>query len=716
MNATVADGVLGTPVVRLEGPDKVRGAARYSAEYRLPGLVHAWIVQSPVARGTVREVRTDGDLPGVLAVLWHGNCPRLNPDPFADAELQVLQSPEIFYHGQVVAVVVARTPEQAREAARRLEVRIEQSSHDCVFSDDHPEIYVPDKVNPAYPTETAMGDFDGAFSQAAVTVDSTYRTPAEHNSPMEPHATIAEWTADGLVVYDSNQGPTAVADSLAGLFGLEADRVRVVTEHVGGGFGCKGSTRPNTVLAALCAKSVERPVKLVLPRQAMFSLVGYRTPTIQRVRLGADRDGRLTALSHDAVSQTSRIVEFAEQTAVCSRHMYGAAALRTGHRLLRLDVPSPRWMRAPGECPGMFALESAMDELAAASGIDPIELRARNDPGAEPETGVPFTSRGYVQCLREGAEQFGWAERDPRPGVCRDGDELCGTGVAGATYPVYVNPSSARATVEPDGTFRVEVAAADIGTGARTVLAQIAAESLGVGLERIDLRLGDSTLPRAPVAGGSAGTSSWGWGVSMACEQLRGKIEEVRDGAGSAPAASIAGLTAFADTSEVLKDRETRGKFAFGAHFADVRVDTATGHVRVVRLLGRYAVGRILNPRTARSQLLGGMTMGLGMALHEEGLLDPATGDYVNHDLAGYHVPSHADVERIDVGWIEEQDEQLNPTYSKGIGEIGIVGSASAIANAVWHATGIRFRSLPLRPDRVLEALERQELERASIR
>lgn len=276
---------------------------------------------------------------------------------------------------------------------------------------------------------------------------------------------------------------------------------------------------------------------------------------------------------------------------------------------------------------------------------------------------------------------------------------------------MYVFPCTARASAEPDGMFRVEVAAADIGTGARTVLAQIAAESLGVGLERVDLRLGDSTLPRAPVAGGSSGTSSWGWAVSLACEELRGKIERAGAAAGAAPGPGTQPLTAFADTSELLEDREKRGKFAFGAHFADVRVDTATGHVRVVRLLGWYAAGRILNPRTARSQFLGGMTMGLGMALHEEGVLDPATGDQVNHDLAGYHVPSHADVERIDVGWIEEQDDLLNPTHSKGIGEIGIVGMAAAIANAVWHATGIRFRTLPLRPDRVLEALERQDRE-----
>lgn len=699
-------GVLGTAVPRREGPEKVSGTARYAAEYRLPDLVHAWAVQAPVARGRVRDVPADQDLPGVLAVLWHGNCARLHPAP--DTELQVLQGPEISYRGQVVALVVAETPEQAREAAQRLRMDLEQEPHDSLLSADHPGLYTPEKVNPAFPSVTELGDLDEGFARAAFLVDATYQTPAEHNSPMEPHATIARWEGDELTVYDSNQGPSAVADALATLFGCEADQVRVVSDHVGGGFGGKGSARPNVVLAALAARAVDRPVKLALPRQAMFSMVGYRTPTIQRVRLGADREGRLTALAHDAIGQTSRIFEFAEQTAICSRHMYAAAARRTGHRIVRLDVPTPRWMRAPGECPGMFALESAMDELAAACGIDPIELRVRNEPEAEPESGVPFTSRNYLACLREGAARFGWDSRDPRPGVRRDGEQLCGTGVAGAMYPVNVMPSSARATLDPDGTFRVEVGAADIGTGARTVLAQIAADALGVGLDRVDLRLGDSSLPHASVAGGSSGTSSWGWAVSMACGELRRKIEDLR-----AEPAGQAGLSAYADTSQILEDRETEGRHAFGAHFADVRVDTTTGHVRVVRLLGWYAAGRILNPRTARSQFLGGMTMGLGMALHEEGLLDPATGDYVNHDLAGYHIPTNADVEELDVGWVDEHDEQLNPTRSKGIGEIGIVGTAAAVANAVWHATGIRFRSLPLRPDRVLQALEERDRARA---
>jgi xanthine dehydrogenase YagR molybdenum-binding subunit len=420
----------------------------------------------------------------------------------------------------------------------------------------------------------------------------------------------------------------------------------------------------------------------------MFSLVGHRTPTIQRIRLGADRDGTLTAIDHQAISQTSRLYEFAEQTAVATRHMYAAPNRRTGHRLARLDMPTPRWMRAPGEAPGMLALECALDELAEQLGIDPVELRIRNEPAAEPESGTAFTSRHYVECLRAGADRFGWTDRDPRPRRRRDGDWWIGTGVAGATYPTMAQPSTARARAVDDGTFEVAIAATDLGTGARTILTQIAADALGVPVERVRIRIGDSTLPKASVAGGSSGSASWGWAVTGACRELR---------------ASGRSETTF-DSSEQVRQQEKEGRHAFGAHFAEVRVDDVTGEVRVSRLFGMYAAGRILNPRTARSQFLGGMIMGMGMALHEEGVLDPAMGEWVNHDLAEYHIPVHADVEEIDAAWLDEQDDQINPMGSKGVGEIGIVGSPAAIVNAVWHATGVRVRDLPVRLDKLLTA------------
>jgi xanthine dehydrogenase YagR molybdenum-binding subunit len=506
---------------------------------------------------------------------------------------------------------------------------------------------------------------------------------------MEPHATTALWEGDDLVLYDSNQHPSGVAGAVGAVFGLPAGRVHVISEHVGGGFGSKGTARPNAVLAAMAARVVGRPVKLALPRQAMFSMVGYRTPTLQRIRLGAQRDGTLTAIEHDAVEQTSRLFEFAEQTTVVTRHMYAAPNRRTSHRLVRLDMPTPRWMRAPGEAPGMVGLECAMDELAVELGMDPIELRVRNEPRAEPESGVPFSSRHYVDCLREGARRFGWDGRDPRPRNRREGNWLIGTGVAGAIYPTMAQPSIARVRRTPEGTAEVAIAAVDIGTGARTILTQIAADELGLPVERVHLRIGDSTLPKASVAGGSSGSASWGWAITGACRELResGKDE------------------ATFDSGDLVQQQEKEGKHAFGAHFAEVRVDVDTGEVRVSRLFGMYAVGRILNPRTARSQFIGGMTMGMGMALHEEGVLDPAMGEWVNHDLAEYHIPAHADVEWIDAAWIDEHDEQVNPMGSKGIGEIGIVGSPAAIVNAVYHATGVRVRSLPVRLDKILPHL-----------
>jgi xanthine dehydrogenase YagR molybdenum-binding subunit len=682
MTATVP-GAVGAPLARLEGPDKVTGAARYAAEYPQDDVAYGWIVHAPVPRGRLDAVLAD-PAAGALAVLWHGNAPRL--EPADDPELDVLQSDRISYRGQPVALVVADTLEAARRAAQVVQLDITGEAHDALLRADHPDLYTPEKVNPAFPATTEQGDVDGALRDAPVTVDVTYRTPALHNNAMEPHATIARWDGDDLVLFDSNQHPSGIAAAVGAVFGLPPERVHVVTEHVGGGFGSKGSARPNAVLAALAARVVGRPVKVVLPRQAMFSLVGYRTPTIQRIRLGAGRDGVLTAIEHVATEQTSRLYEFAEQTTVATRHMYAAPNRRTGHRLVRLDMPTPRWMRAPGEAPGMAGLECAIDELAEKLGLDPIELRVRNEPAVEPESGTPFTSRHYVQCLREGAERFGWADRDPRPRQRREGDWWIGTGVAGAIYPTMAQPSAARARSLGDGSFEVSIAAADIGTGARTILTQIAADALGVPVERVRIRIGDSTLPKASVAGGSSGSASWGWAVTGACRQLRDSGDD----------------EVVFDSTEQVEQQEKDGRHAFGAHFAEVRVDAVTGEVRVSRLFGMYAAGRILNPRTARSQFLGGMIMGMGMALHEEGVLDPAMGQWVNHDLAEYHIPSHADVESIDAAWIDEQDEQINPMGSKGIGEIGIVGSPAAIVNAVWHATGIRVRDLPVRLDKLL--------------
>ena len=681
---------------RVDGPDKVTGRARYAFEHPADGAAYVWAVPSVIARGTIRSVDASQAraLPGVLAVMTPDNAPRLPGT--GDPELALFQTRAVAYRGQFVAAVVAGTLETAREAAGRVVIDYEQAAHDVTLTASHPGLYKPAFVNPRYETDTATGDFDGAFAAAAVRVDATYRTPAEHNHPMEPHATVAAWHGGTLTVHDATQGPSRAAGQIAAVFGLEPGQVRVIAEHVGGGFGAKGMPRANVILAAMAARVTGRPVKCAVTRPQMFAVTGHRAPSIQRVRLGAGPDGRLTALCHDVIDQTSTLKEFTEQSAVATRHMYAAPHRRTTHRVVRLDVPTPSWMRAPGECPGMFALESAMDELAAACGIDPVELRLRNEPPVHPETGQPFSSRHLAACLREGAARFGWAGRDPAPGVRREGRWLTGTGVAASTYPARAMPSQARVTVSQAGRYRVSIAAADIGTGARTALLAVAAGALGVPAAAIDLRIGDSALPPAMIAGGSMGTASWTWAVIKACGELR---EAVRARDGAVPPG---GLTAYADTAADIGALPAHARYAFGAQFAEVRVDADTGEVRVPRLLGVFAAGRIVSPAQARSQLIGGMTMGLSMALHEESAMDPQFGDYPNHDLAGYHIAAHADVQDIDATWIDEEEPELGPAGAKGIGEVGIVGTAAAIAGAVYHATGTRVRDLPIRLDKLL--------------
>lgn len=681
---------IGRPMARTEGPDKITGRALYAYEYDVDDVTYAWIVPASIVRGRVRDLDDSAarEHEGVIDVIWHRTAEKLGVGD--DAELSVLQDDQVHYHGQAVALVVADTAEAAREAAALVRVVYDVEPHHSALRADDPALYAPDQLNAGFTTDTEDGDVDAAFASAAHAVDRVYSTPALHNSPMEPHATIARWDDGRLTVWDSNQAPSGVAASLATAFGLESDDVHVVTQHVGGGFGSKGSARPNVVLAALAARATNRAVKLAVTRQMMFSLVGYRTPTIQHVRLAADVDGRLLAIEHATVEQSSTIVEFAEQTGESTRHMYAAPARRVTHRLARLDMPSPRWMRAPGEAPGMFAVESAIDELAVVAGVDPIELRIRNEPDVDPASGDLFSSRQFVGCLREGAQRFGWTGRTSG---LRNGT-LVGHGVAGATYPVNVMPSSARVSVDDDGRYSVEIAAADIGQGARTVLRQIAADALGVDVDVVTVHLGDSTLPTASVAGGSAGTSSWGWAITDAARDLRGRL-------GRTDGVPAGGLSVEFDTTELLAERVTRPRHAFGAQFVEVHVDPVTAEVRVERALGVFAVGRIMNSRLARSQLLGGMTMGLSMGLMEGGVLDERFGQWMNHDLAEYHVATNADIRSIEAHWLDEDDDDLNPMGGKGIGEIGIVGIAAAVTNAVFDATGVRIRDLPVRVDKL---------------
>ncbi len=685
---------IGAPLERIEGRLKVRGAARYAYEQNFEDSAYLHPVQATIARGTIASMNTSAAeaAEGVIAVFTHKNAPQLADTD--DHELAILQSGRVAFRGQIIGGVVAETAEIARHAASLVEVAYDVKSHDSKLRGDSAELHEPSH-EPDSPTEINISNVELAMSTAAVAVDHTYTTPMEHNNPMEPHTSVAIWAGDAdpvLTLYDSTQGAHVVRTTLAPILGLEPDQIRVVAPYVGGAFGSKGLPHAHNILAAMAAQlSDGRPVKLALTRQQMFSLAGYRTPTIQRIRLGADSDGRLSALGHDSIEQTSTIKEFAEGSSMVSRMMYAAPNRHTSQLLATLDVPVPSWMRAPGECPGTAALEMAMDELAVACDIDPVELRIRNDPEADPDTGKPWSSRHLVECLRLGAERFGWDQRGV-PGGSRDGDWQVGLGVASATYPGLTTPGS-QVCIEylGDAGYAVRIGAVDIGTGTWTALTQIAADQMGCHVGNIRLEIGDTNLPNASVEGGSSGIASWGSTIVAAAREFQ-KQHGAKPERGAQVQVEM----------PVNHDAECFAVHSFGAHFAEVRINVDTGEIRVPRMLGVFSAGRIINARTARSQFIGGMTMGLSMALHEESIMDHRFGHVVNHDFAEYHIAANADVPDVEAIWLDEEDEHANPLGAKGIGEIGIVGAPAAIVNAAYNATGIRVRDLPLTADKFL--------------
>lgn len=685
---------MGTTLDRVDGREKVTGLAAYAAEHDTDldrSALHGWLVTSTTAKGRVVRVDATEALthPGAVAVLDHTNAPRLADTE--DRELAVLQDDRIGFRGQIVALVLAESLEAAREAARLVRVHHEEEPASVVL--DGADLYAPDAVNAGFETDTDHGDFETAWAESPVQVEGTYTTPHEHNNPMEPHAATALWRDGTLTMWDSTQAVHGVAAALAPMLGIEQDRVRVLAPYVGGGFGSKGLPHAPEMAAALAARWADgRPVKLAVTRQQMFALTGYRTTTESRIRIGAEPDGRIVALEHAAVSQSAAVKEFAEQTAAPARMMYAGDNRRTSHRVAALDVAVPSWMRAPGEMPGMFALEVAMDELAQATGVDPIEVRERNEPEVDPETGNPFNNRRLVECLHRGAELFDWAGRPAEPRATLDGDWWVGTGVASATYPSSFFPgNTARVVALPEGRYAVSIGAVDIGTGARTVLTQIAADTLGIDTADVDLAIGDTGLPMATVAGGSSGTNSWGTAIIQTAQQFRADH-------GEHPDPGVETTT----TADSYPDTEGYALHSFGAVFAETRVHRLTGEIRVPRLLGVYSVGRVINPMTARSQFLGALTMGLSAALFEESYQDPRFGHVVTQDLASYHVASHADVHDLRAEWLDDVDELSTPMGSRGIGEIGIVGTAAAIVNALHHATGVRVRDLPATCDVLL--------------
>jgi xanthine dehydrogenase YagR molybdenum-binding subunit len=699
---TTIDRVLGAGIDRIDGPAKVRGTAPYAYEHHGSDeeVTHLAAVQSTVNHGRITRIDASAAeaLPGVVAVLTHENALRLSGDLASD--LGVLQTPEVHYQGAVVAAVIAETAEVAKDAVGAVVVEYAAQPPDVRLAADRADLYAPEKLMAGFETDSVIGDVDGALAAAAVTVDVTYTTPTQHHNPIEMHTTVARWDGDRLTMWDANQGPHNILNDVVEAFDLDPEQVEIISPYVGGAFGSKAFTHPHQILTVMAAKMVGRPVVFELSRQQMFSLVGHRTPTIQHVRLGADAEGRLSAISHEVVEHTAQISEFAEQTATPTRMMYAAPHRRTTHRLAHLDVPPPTIMRAPGETPGLFALESAMDELAVAAGIDPVELRIRNEPARDPERDVPWTSRSLVECLRTGAERFGWAGRDPRPRMRTDGRWLVGTGVASATYPAKRRKAQCRITADGRGRYTVEIDASDIGTGAWTALSQIAADALGTDLDSVQLKIGNSRLPFAGGAGGSMGTASWGSAIVLTARDLRRRVDE--EYGGQVPPD---GVTVDGEVGGPSPHTDTHSMHAFGAHFVEVRVDQDTGEVRVPRATSVYAAGTIVNAKTARSQFLGGFSMGISMALHEESIQDEHFGHYANHDLAEYHIATNADVGEIDISWLDEQDDLVNELGVKGIGEIGITGAAAAIASGYWHATGLRIRDLPITPDKYFREL-----------
>jgi len=728
--------LIGPGVDRVDGPLKVTGAAPYPGDFSYPNMTHAVLVRSTVAAGRIRRIETAAAeaAPGVLAVITHRNAPRLGRGPTASGISQPpppLQDDRILHYGQYIGVVVAETALEATAAARLIEAGYETT--DPVLDLDDPRADV--LANP-WGLDAHRGDVAAGLAAADVTVEETYTTPDETNNPMGLFATVAAWDGDSLTVHDTTQGPDGTRSVLAAAFGIPESAIRVLAPFVGGGFGAGIRTWPHVVLAALAARTAGRPVKLVLTRPQMFTGIGHRTRTVQRVRLGADRAGHLTAISHDAKGSIAVEDETYEPVAADSATAYACPNVDTRDLQARLNIPVPTFMRAPGESQGNFALESALDELAYALGMDPVELRLRNYAEDNQRFGLPWSSNALRACYEQGAERFGWWSRDPRPGSMRDPDGwLVGYGMAGVSFFWLQLPCQARATVRRDGTALVRSAATDIGTGTYTVMTQLSAEFLGLGIDQVRFDLGDTDMPMAPTAGGSGLTAALGSAVRAACRNLiralldlvagddasplrgcrldevtaaGGRIHRIGDPARGEEYAGIlerhglAELTADGDSAPPApQDAGMAPAGAFAARFAEVRVDPDLGRVRVARVVSAIDGGRILNEKTATSQIIGGTVGGIGMALLEETVTDPGTGRIANATFGDYLVPVNADAPDQEVIFVGEPD-RFNPIGVKGVGEVGLVGMAAAIANAVFHATGQRVRSLPITIDQLL--------------
>ena len=701
---------IGQGIDRVDGRLKVTGQARYAAEFAVPDVVHAVLVSSTIGAGAITgfDLAAARAMPGVLAIITPDNAPKLqiNGGSQQSVHAPLLQDRDIHFNGQHVAVVVAETLEQADAAASLVRVRYRRdepvTSMDVVLG----QAYTPKSFrNGTRPADSRRGDPDSAFDGGAVKVDATYITPIEHHNPMEPHATVARWDGNRLTVWTATQAISGAQQTLASLLGIEQANVHVICPYVGGGFGCKGNTWPPATLAAMAAKMVGKPVKLAVTRAQMFSSNGYRPRTVQKLRFAADEQGHLVSMRHDGFSQMSQpaLGEFSEPVGLATEMLYACPNVAVTHRLVATHASLPTYMRAPGLASGNFALESTIDELAIALRQDPLEFRLRNYAEQEPHQNRPFASKALRECYSQGAEAFGWSRRSHEPRSMRDGNVLIGWGMATSTYPTHRMPAAVRVRVNANGTALVQVGTQDLGTGTYTVMSQIAADELGIPVERIQFELGDSAFPHAPVSGGSMTVASVGPAVKAACEAVRAKLQ--RDPGASLPALLARQNMDFVEGTGEAKpgDEEKRyAMHAFGAQFAEVRIDADLGEIRVSRFVGAFDAGRVMNAKTARSQLIGGIVYGLGMALLEETHVDGETGRIVNANIAEYLVPVNADVPDIRTIIVPNDELISNPLGAKGIGELPMVGVAAAVANAVYHATGVRVRKVPIRIEDLL--------------
>ncbi|WP_342107994.1 xanthine dehydrogenase family protein molybdopterin-binding subunit [Methylobacterium sp. SI9] len=745
-SSTGRDTFVGSPLSRIDGPAKVTGLAKYAGEFAAPGLAYGCIVSSAIAKGRIVAIDAAKAeaVPGVLKVITHENRPRTawRDKNFQDAvappgsPFRALYDDLIAFSGQPVALVVAEDFETARHAASLVHVTYAAQEPETDLEAMRGEAYdPPTKREGIKPPPKPWGDADAAFGSAPVRVQEGYSLAIEHHNPMEPHASTVVVEADGTyTVYDKVQGVSNSQQYLAGVFGLKPDQVRVLNPYLGGGFGSGLRPQYQLFLAMLAAQELKRSVRVTLTRDQMWSFT-YRPEALQTIALGAERDGRLVALRHDAIHGTSHYEDYQEVVVNWSGVLYRCDNVALTYGLVKVDTPTPGDMRAPGAVSGVFAIETAMDELAYAAGIDPIALRLKNYAESDATAGgKPFGSKELKNCFTQGAERFGWAKRTPEPRSMRDGRELVGWGVATGVWESMMMQSSAIATLTPDGRLTVGNSTGDIGTGTYTILTQIAADTLGLPMDAVTTKLGDTRLPEAPVAGGSWTAASSGTAVMKACRNVGEQVFKLARGLENSPLANVdfdravfadgrigvagdpgrsvslvevlqaAGVDKVEAVEQAGPDKDFNQAFEAYTHsavFVEVKVDEELGQVRVTRVVSAIAAGKVLNPKTARSQILGGVVMGIGSALEEESMLDHRIGRFMNHNLGEYHVPVNADIYDIDVIFVDEEDK-ANPLGVKGLGEIGIVGTAAAITNAVFHATGKRVRHLPITVDKLL--------------